>query len=51
MIDCDSTKPKIRLLSDKLIENILQEAKDVLEKVGVWVENTEALELLGNSGV
>ena len=47
----NSTKrPIMSLLSTKFIERIVDEAKDVLEKVGVWVESEEALELLGNGG-
>ncbi len=40
----------IRLLSTEFIEKIVEEAKDVLEKTGVWVQNKEGLELLGNGG-
>jgi len=51
MAEENSTKrPIMSLLSTEFIERIVEEAKDVLEKVGVWVENEEALELLGNGG-
>jgi trimethylamine--corrinoid protein Co-methyltransferase len=51
MVKENNTKrPLVSLLSTKFIERIVEEAKDVLEKVGVWVENEEALELLGNGG-
>jgi len=43
-------RPTVSLLATDFIERIIDEAKDVLEKVGVWVENGEALELLGNGG-
>ncbi|HUV45739.1 MAG TPA: trimethylamine methyltransferase family protein [Dehalococcoidia bacterium] len=46
----NALRPRINLLSKELIERIIEEAKDVLEKVGVWVESEEALELLGNGG-
>ena len=46
----NTERPLMRLLSTGFIERIVEEAKDVLEKVGVWVENEEALELLGNGG-
>jgi len=44
----NTKRPLVSLLSTEFIERIIEEAKDVLEKVGVWVENEEALELLGN---
>jgi len=40
----------VSLLTTEFIERIIEEAKDVLEKTGVWVENKEGLELLGNGG-
>ena len=43
-------RPLVKLLSTEFIERIIEEAKDVLEKTGVWVENKEGLELLGNGG-
>ena len=47
----NSTKrPVVRLLTTGFIDRIIEEAKDVLEKTGVWVENKEGLELLGNGG-
>jgi len=46
----NTKRPLVSLLSTEFIERIIEEAKDVLEKVGVWVENEEALELLGNGG-
>ena len=46
----NTKRPLVTLLNTEFIERIIEEAKDVLEKVGVWVENEEALELLGNGG-
>jgi len=43
-------RPLVSLLSTEFIERIVDEAKEVLEKTGVWVENKEGLELLGNGG-
>jgi len=43
-------RPVVSLLTTEFIERIIEEAKDVLEKTGVWVENKEGLELLGNGG-
>jgi trimethylamine--corrinoid protein Co-methyltransferase len=51
MVKENNTKrPLVSLLSTEFIERIVGEAKDILEKVGVWVENDEALELLGSGG-
>jgi len=46
----NTKRPLVSLLSTEFIERIIEEAKDVLEKTGVWVENKEGLELLGNGG-
>ncbi len=43
-------RPKIKLLSDSVVEKIIDEALTILEKIGVKVENREAIELLGNAG-
>ncbi len=43
-------RPKIQLLSDTLVEKIIDEALTLLEKVGVKVENKEGIELLTDSG-
>ena len=43
-------RPLVSLLSAELIERIVEEAEEVLEKVGVWVENKEAREILSNGG-
>ncbi|HUU65622.1 MAG TPA: trimethylamine methyltransferase family protein [Dehalococcoidales bacterium] len=45
----NSKRPLVSLLTTEFIERIIEEAKDVLEKTGVWVENKEGLELLGNN--
>ena len=46
----DTTRPLVSMLSTELIERIVAEAKEVLEKIGVWVENEEAREILSNGG-
>ena len=46
----NAKRPMTSLLGTEFIERIIEEAKDVLEQVGVWVENGETLELLGNGG-
>ena len=46
----NAKRPLVSLLSTEFIERIIKEAKDVLEKTGVWVQNEEGLELLGNGG-
>jgi len=43
-------RPQLKLLSDELIQKIMNEAYEVLEKKGVWVENEEALSLLSDAG-
>ncbi len=44
-------KPNLKLLSSELIQQIVAEAYIVLEKQGVFVENTEALALLRDAGM
>ncbi len=43
-------RPTVKLLSRDFIEKIIDEAMDVLEKTGVWVDYKPALELLSDSG-
>lgn len=43
-------RPIINLISDKFIEQIIGEAKDLLYKVGVQVESDEAIEILHGGG-
>ncbi len=43
-------RPKISLLDKSLMERIISEAFDVLQKVGIVVENQEAQELLSDAG-
>ena len=45
-----SIRPTIKLLSEKLIDKILDEAYHLLEKKGVFAENEEALKLLSDAG-
>ena len=43
-------RPKLDLLSQPFLDQIVSEAVDVLEKTGVLVENDEALRLLADAG-
>lgn len=43
-------RPKLRLLEDGLIERIVTEARDVLRRLGVAVENRQARDLLADHG-
>ncbi len=43
-------RPLLEMLSQSFLERIVAEALEVLSKVGVFVENKEALTLLGDSG-
>jgi len=43
-------RPKLEMISDQQVERILSEAFIVLEKVGVLIENEEALKLLETGG-
>ncbi len=47
----DTIRPKLELLSREFIEKIIEEAFQILENVGIFVENEEALRLLSDSGV
>jgi trimethylamine--corrinoid protein Co-methyltransferase len=44
-------RPKLEFLSEELIRKILDEAYEILEKQGVFVENQEALALLKEAGM
>ncbi len=44
-------RPKLEFLSKELIQKIIDEAHDILEKQGVFVENKEALKLLKEAGM
>jgi len=46
----ETRRPKIEFLSRETIEQIIDEAYELLEKVGVFVENEEALKLLSEAG-
>ncbi|MCD4783559.1 MAG: trimethylamine methyltransferase family protein [Candidatus Eremiobacteraeota bacterium] len=46
----ESVRPKIKFLSDEMVDKIIDEAIDVLKNVGVFVENNDAVSLLGNAG-
>jgi len=43
-------RPLLEMLSQTFLERIVAEAIEVLSKVGVFVENKEALTLLGDAG-
>jgi trimethylamine--corrinoid protein Co-methyltransferase len=43
-------RPKLDMLSESFIDQIVSEALDVLEKTGVLVENDEAIRLLTDAG-
>lgn len=44
------TRPKLEVISQSMIERIVNEALEIMEKVGVFVENEEAMELLDGGG-
>ena len=44
------TRPTLEVLNQPLLERIVAEAIDVLGKVGVYVENPDALAVLGDGG-
>jgi trimethylamine--corrinoid protein Co-methyltransferase len=47
----ETIRPKLEFLSEELIQKILDEAYEILEKQGVFVENQEALKLLKEAGM
>ncbi|MBS3819669.1 trimethylamine methyltransferase family protein [bacterium] len=46
-----SLRPKFELLTPELIQKIMKEAMNILEKQGVFVENTEVMNLFRESGM
>jgi trimethylamine--corrinoid protein Co-methyltransferase len=44
-------QPKLKILTDDLIKEVLLQAKDILESLGVVVENQEALDLFSSIGI
>lgn len=46
-----TVRPKIELLSPEFTQKIVQEALDILEITGVFIENQEALKLLQEAGM
>lgn len=44
-------RPKLELLSRRLIEKIIDEAYEILDKQGIFVENKEALKLFSQAGM
>jgi trimethylamine--corrinoid protein Co-methyltransferase len=47
----ETFRPKLKILGDKLIEDMISEARELLQKFGIEVENKEAMQLLGDAGV
>ncbi len=43
-------RPKLEFINNQQVEKILDRAYSILEKVGVLVENKEAMQLLGDAG-
>ena len=46
----ETRRPRLCILSEAFIEQIVSEALDVLEKTGMLVENAEAVQLLADAG-
>ena len=44
-------RPRINLLSNEYIKQVLREAESILNNLGVLIENHEAQELLNNEGL
>ena len=44
-------RPKVNVLNESYKEQILSEAKDILENLGVFIENQEAVEMLKKKGL
>ena len=43
-------RPRLDVIPENFVERVVEEALDVLRTVGVFVENEEALSVLGDSG-
>ncbi|RFT16103.1 MAG: hypothetical protein OP8BY_2109 [Candidatus Saccharicenans subterraneus] len=43
-------RPRVRFLSQQAVEQIIEESFELLEKVGLFIENEEALKLLADAG-
>ncbi|HDZ26298.1 MAG TPA: hypothetical protein ENH65_07265, partial [Candidatus Aminicenantes bacterium] len=46
-----TVRPKLEFLSKEFIQKIIEEAHEILEKQGVFVENEEALKLFKEAGM
>ena len=46
----DSGRPEISFLNKHLIKRVIEEAIEILARVGVWVEEEEGLNFLGDAG-
>lgn len=47
----ETIRPKLELLSRDFIEKIIEEAYQILENTGIFVENREAMDLLAGAGM
>ncbi|KKU04423.1 MAG: Trimethylamine methyltransferase [Parcubacteria group bacterium GW2011_GWA2_45_30] len=44
-------RPGLRMIADETIKKIIEEALSILKKIGILVENQEALRLLKGAGM
>lgn len=44
-------RPKLKILEDELVNEVIVQAKDILETLGVIVENQEGLDLFAKEGI
>ncbi|MHA1121970.1 MAG: trimethylamine methyltransferase family protein, partial [Candidatus Heimdallarchaeota archaeon] len=44
-------RPTIKILEEELKEKVVNEAFEVLEEIGFFVENEEAIEILQKAGI
>lgn len=44
-------RPKLKILEDELVNEVIVQAKDILETLGVMVENQEGLDLFAKEGI
>jgi trimethylamine--corrinoid protein Co-methyltransferase len=47
----NTSRPLLRMLSDSMVSSIYNEALKVVEEIGIFVENEEALKLLDGAGM
>ena len=46
----NTVRPKLNMLDERQVNNIIDEATSILEEIGITVENREAIELLDGAG-